>query len=148
MGVVFRARIDVDKSSYHQLSHNKTPMRRGVNIAQNVSNIMNLSPVSLGISIGVGVVGLRGLWKLQHRLSPRGYFIQFGLVLLGVIFLAIGFPPKPGLVAVIFFDVGVILMAVFILFPDVVYYSLRWYGRRMARRDSNQTESDRTFRSG
>lgn len=77
----------------------------------------------------MGVLGLRGLWKLQHRLSLRGYFIQFSLVLLGVIFLLIGFPPKSGLAAVIFFDIGVILMTAFIMFPDIVYYSLRWYGR-------------------
>jgi hypothetical protein len=103
---------------------------------------MNASPIALGISVGMGVLGLRGLWKLQHRLPLRGYFLQFGLILLGLVFIIIGFPPKPGITAVILFDAGVILMTAFILFPDIVYYSLRWYRRRMAPHDRNETKTD------
>ena len=98
---------------------------------------MNASPVAVGISIGMGVIALRGLWRLQHRLPSRGYLIQFGLVLIGFVFFIIGFPPKPGFAAVILFDTGVILMAAFLLFPDIVYYSLRLHDRLRKRRDKN-----------
>jgi hypothetical protein len=92
------------------------------------------SPISTGISIGMGILGLRFLWKSQHRLDRRGYLVLASLILIGVIFVIIGFPPRPGLVAVILFDSGVILIGALLLFPDIVYYSLRFYDRRRAHR--------------
>ena len=68
--------------------------------------------------------------ELQHRLDRRGYLSQAGIVLAGIIFIALGAPPRRGIAAVALFDCGVILVAVFLFCPEIIYHVLRLYGRK------------------
>jgi hypothetical protein len=97
------------------------------------TGVITLSPISTGISVGLAIMGLRGLWKLQHRLDWRGYLLQATTILAGCIFMAIGFPRRPNRIALALFDSGVILVTALFLFPDFAYYSLRFYDRCRAR---------------
>jgi hypothetical protein len=95
---------------------------------------MLASPVSLGISIWLGVMGLLGLWKVQHRLDRRGYTLQAAAVLAGFLFIFAGYylPRTP--VAGTIFVTGLLLAGIFLLFPEVVYWLLLLYDRRWSSR--------------
>jgi hypothetical protein len=90
---------------------------------------MAASPLSVGIGIGMGILGRRGLWKLQHPLDLRGYLLQAGAFLTALTATILGYY-IPGFAGVVLFDAGVISMGLFLLVPDIVYYSLRSYGSR------------------
>ena len=77
----------------------------------------------------MSVLGLLGLWKLQHRLDRRGYLLQAGIILAGIVLIAIGAPPRRGAAAVALFDCGVILVTAFLLCPEIIYRLLRLYDR-------------------
>jgi hypothetical protein len=93
---------------------------------------MPASPLSVGISLAIGMLGLRGLWKLQHPLDVRGYLLQAGAFLTALLATLVGYY-APYSAGVVLFDAGVILMGAFLLVPDIIYYSLRSYDRRRAR---------------
>jgi hypothetical protein len=88
---------------------------------------MAVSPISLGISTALAIMGLRGLWKLQHRLDFRGYFMQGGLIFLGFLLTFLGFYMPKGTFATVFFIYGVVSIGAFLLFPEIVYRLLRLY---------------------
>jgi hypothetical protein len=90
---------------------------------------MTASPISVGIGVGMTALGLRAIWRLQHRLDWRGYLLQAGAFLMALAAAITGYYlPSP--IGVILFDSGVILMAVFLSVPNVVYYGLRFYDHR------------------
>ena len=80
------------------------------------------------------MMGLIGLWKLQHRLDRRGYLLQGGIILAGCIFIAVAFPHLPEKPAVALFDSGIILVTLFLLCPEIIYQLLRLYDRRQRER--------------
>lgn len=94
---------------------------------------MVASPISLGISIWLGILGLLGLWKVQHRLDRRGYLVQAALIITGIVLIIMGAPPRTSATAVGLFDCGVVLVGVFLLFPEILYWLLLFYDRRSSR---------------
>lgn len=90
---------------------------------------MATSPLSLGIATALSMMGLVGLWRLQHRLDRRGYLLQAAIILAGSIFIAVAFPRLPETPAVALFDSGVILVTLFLLCPEIIYQLLRLYDR-------------------
>jgi hypothetical protein len=64
-----------------------------------------VSPIATGIGIGIGILGLRGPWNLQHRLDTRGYLLQAGTFFGAFLFALAGYylqNPR----GVILFDAG------------------------------------------
>jgi hypothetical protein len=89
-----------------------------------------LSALEFGISAAMAVAGLRGIWKLQHSLDLRGYLLQAGLFLLGLVMALVGFYMPAGLTRAIVFDCGILSMAVFLLLPEAIYRLMRFYDRQ------------------
>lgn len=96
-----------------------------------------MSPIAAGISIGMAILGLRGLWKIQRRLDLRGYVIQGLVVAIGALLIVLEFPPNQSIRAMVLSDLGIVMVIVFLLFPSVVYYLLRFYDRRRSRNSDN-----------
>jgi hypothetical protein len=93
-----------------------------------------VSPILLGISTAMAIAGLRFLWKSQHRLDLRGYLVQAGMVIVGLILMILAFYVPRGTAALTVAIGGGALLGGFFLFPDIVYYLLRFYDRRKGRR--------------
>ena len=85
-----------------------------------------VSSLSVGISIGMAILGLRGLWKLQHALTVKGYMLQAGAFLASLSVALIGYY-LPNTFGTILFDCGVILIGAFLFIPDIIYYLLKYY---------------------
>jgi hypothetical protein len=90
---------------------------------------MAASPISVAVGMGMTVLALRAIWKLQHRLDLRGYLLQAGAFLFALVATLAGYY-LPGPIGVVLFDSGVILMFLFLSAPDVIYYGLRFYDHR------------------
>jgi hypothetical protein len=86
---------------------------------------MPASPVSVAIGMGMTLLGLRAVWGLQHRLDLRGYLLQAAAFLLALLATLAGYY----LPSTLLFESGVVLMGLFLLVPDVIYYGLRFYDR-------------------
>lgn len=91
---------------------------------------MALGFLSAGISIGFGVLGLRTLWKYQHRLKVRGYVTQAALVLIGAGLMIIGARlPNDNALGRACTISGAVLVFLFLLFPDLIYYSQKAWNK-------------------
>jgi hypothetical protein len=98
---------------------------------------MAASPMVSVISLVLTVMGLRGLWKLQHKLDLRGYLLQAAGFAAGLALTLAGYY-QSNRVGAILFDIGVISMGAFVMIPDLIYYCLRLYDRYRTRRSATE----------
>jgi hypothetical protein len=83
--------------------------------------------IRVGVSFAVVYWGVRTAWKYQHRLNLRGYLVQAGAILVGAVLIALAFRVPRGPLAATLIGFGGFGVLIFLLFPDVVYYSLRFW---------------------
>ena len=95
-----------------------------------------------GVSIAVGYWGLRNLWKYQHRLNVPGYILQAVLVVAGMSLIMLGvWLPNSSVVGRASSILGVAFVFAFLLFPDLIYYSLKGWNKLGRGRGDNQNVS-------
>lgn len=96
--------------------------------------------LAVAINAGIGIYALRTLWKAQHQLDIRGHLIRWSLILFGGVAFPLLYGPffSGSIAKVVLFGAGMLAILMF-LFPDIVYFYLRWYDSRRGEKASSRT---------